>query len=789
MKKTSSLRLVASRGTVAFASKAETLERLGAVIKSAVVLPQYRITVGEWAKNSDAIVNQLLNLEWTKQSVVVRSSAFAEDAANASLAGHFESVLNVKGKVALKSAIEKVAKSYRQASPKDQIFIQPMCQDVQMSGVAFTADPSTKTPYYVINYDDKTGSTESVTGGKSNELHTYYYFPNSKVQPPKPLDAITSLLEELTFVLDNDALDIEFAMDRKGTVYLFQCRPLVGLPSFERTKLQVSSALENIEKKFRALNQPHPYLYGIHTVLGVMPDWNPAEIIGIRPRPLALSLYKELITDSIWAYQRDNYGYKNLRSFPLLISFAGLPYIDVRVSFNSFVPRDIEAPLGEKLVNYYIQKLADSPTDHDKVEFAVLNTCYTLDLNHRLKDLREHGFSEAECTRLTDSLRNLTNQIIHSEQGLWRKDIEKIKKLEERLSNIKNSRLDTNSKIYWLMEDCKRYGTLPFAGLARAGFIAVQLLQSLRNVGVLGKEEYDNFMSSLETVSSRMKRDLRDLPKAEFLERYGHLRPGTYDILSARYDENPDKYFDWKNLPQEPDVPHPTFALSLTQLKKIEKLLAEHRLEHDVIGFFEFIKAAIEGRELAKFVFTRSLSDALSLLKELGGEFGISEEDCSFVDINAVKTLYSSSLPAEEVLRRSIAENRERYQLTQKLILPPLIVHPEDIWSFELPSSEPNYITQKSISTKIVFSTEPAASFRGKIILIPSADPGYDWIFSHGIAGLITMYGGANSHMAIRAGELGIPAVIGAGEKLYKMWSQAHELYIDCGNRKVQVVR
>ena len=26
------------------------------------------------------------------------------------------------------------------------------------------------------------------------------------------------------------------------------------------------------------------------------------------------------------------------------------------------------------------------------------------------------------------------------------------------------------TKVYWLLEDCRRYGTLPFAGLARAGF-------------------------------------------------------------------------------------------------------------------------------------------------------------------------------------------------------------------------------------------------------------------------------------------------------------------------------
>ena len=33
----------------------------------------------------------------------------------------------------------------------------------------------------------------------------------------------------------------------------------------------------------------------------VMPDWDPAEMIGIKPKALAFSLYQELITDFIWA--------------------------------------------------------------------------------------------------------------------------------------------------------------------------------------------------------------------------------------------------------------------------------------------------------------------------------------------------------------------------------------------------------------------------------------------------------------------------------------------------------
>ena len=91
----------------------------------------------------------------------------------------------------------------------------------------------------------------------------------------------------------------------------------------------------------------------------------------------------------------------------------------------------------------------------------------------------------------------------------------------------------------------KKYGTLPFAGLARTAFINVELLKSLIDIGVFSKIDYDQFISSINTVSYSLAADTLKLNKKEFLEKYGHLRPGTYDILSPRYDQAPDLYFDW----------------------------------------------------------------------------------------------------------------------------------------------------------------------------------------------------------------------------------------------------
>ena len=72
--------------------------------------------------------------------------------------------------------------------------------------------------------------------------------------------------------------------------------------------------------------------------------------------------------------------------------------------------------------------------------------------------------------------------------------------------------------------------------------------------------------------------------------------------------------------------------------------------------------------------------------------------------------------------------------------------------------------------------------------MIPQADPGYDWLFGRGIVGLVTLYGGANSHMAIRAAEFGLSAVIGLGEVKYRALIAAHEIEIDPINRMIRAL-
>jgi phosphohistidine swiveling domain-containing protein len=769
--------------SVRFSTKGQTLAELRTQVRVGEVLPLILVSHGEWVRNPDVVSAWVVG-ELGDGPYIVRSSSRREDQTVESMAGAFLSVLDVHP-ANLSSAIDRVFESYEGVPADDEVLVQPMLGEVVRSGVVFSHDPNTCSPYRTVNWHDG-ADTSRVTGGGGGRL--WQQVTGCNRSGPAWLTRVFDLVDEVQQLTGGGPIDCEFAFTGSSgaeTLWLLQARPLVlgeEPESPETLGVRVDLIRDRVERGMR----PHPFLGGSRTVYGVMPDWNPAEIIGVRPRPLALSLYRELITDSIWAYQRHNYGYRNLRSFPLMTHFLGQPYIDVRVSFNSFIPADLSVELADRLVEHYLSKLIREPSLHDKVEFEVVLTCYSFELPDRLRRLRNSGFSTTDCEDLTSALRHLTNRIIHPTEGLWKEDAARVVNLARRREQLFATSGEPLERVYWLIEDGKRYGTLPFAGLARAGFIAVQILRSLVSAGVLSDQDIEEFMTSLSTISSNMVDDRRNMAREEFLAKYGHLRPGTYDICSLRYDEAPNMYFDWS---EESSTirKNKSFALTRHQESAIELLLREHGLDSTPRDLLHFCRSAIELRESSKFEFTRNLSDAMKMLVEFGAGLGFSRQDMSFCDLPTIYEVYRSAADARSSVARSIEEGRRLYEESRHLNLPPLIVDPEDVIGFEIPEAVPNFITQRSIVASVV-KTSDLDRLRGSIVAIPSADPGYDWLFSRGIAGLITEWGGANSHMAIRAGELGLPAVIGAGELLYRRWSNARRLSIDCALRRVEII-
>ncbi len=781
-----------------FETKAGNLKNLQNKLKSAKILPLIITSLKEFQKNEEIVFKNILELNADK--IIIRSSSQSEDTKGFSNAGAFLSLAKIKAqdKKEVKKALLKVASSM--PSEKDEILIQPCLEKISLCGVAFSADKDNLAPYFCIQYDES-GSNDSITSGAKTKIKSFFHYKFAPLPQNKHLSAIIKLIKELEKIYEYTFLDIEFAfakdeflhlknLNKKAhlqeKLYLLQVRPISTQNKLNLYEALPKQALNRLYKRLISLQMPKPRILGKKALFGVMPDWNPAEIIGLRPKRLAFSLYKEIITDNIWAYQRDNYGYKDLRSHPLMHSFLGIPFIDVRVSFNSFVPKNLDTNIAKKLVNFYLQSLLKAPNLHDKVEFEIIFSCYDLNTAQKLKKLLDFSFNENELKRLEFALLELTNKILDKENGLYLKDISKTKKLITAFNELKSSKLPLFDKIYWLLEECKRYGTLPFAGVARAAFVAMQLLNSLVEINFLSQQEKEAFLNSLETVSKKLaikSASLNNKNKKSFLKEFGHLRAGTYNILSKRYDEGFEEYFNGDsilNLNKKKE-----FKLDTKRLKKLDKLLKENGLKLSAKELFAFFKKAIEGREFVKFEFSKLLSYAIELIKELGENYGIKKEEMAYLDIKNILDLYSSlySKSPKDRFLDEIKKSKKEYELSHALKLPPLLSEPSQVFSFFTPVLNANFITQKSITASTALENE--SDLKDKIVLISSADPGYDYLFSKNIAGFITCYGGANSHMAIRASELDLPAVIGVGEETFKQYLNAKKLVMDCASEQI----
>src|SRR5580700_2919852 len=218
-----------NRNVVQFGTKAETLERLAPILRSAVILPQVRFSVAEWRADRQGILERIAEVPWGSETLIVRSSAKSEDSSSESKAGQFTSVAGVEGAAAIPAAVEEVLASYAgNDCPLDQIFVQPMLTEVALAGVAVTREPHGGGPYFVINYDDHSGRADLVTSGTAEKLKTFICLKSRQEGIPATLLPILHLLRDLESLMGSDGIDVEFVVDKSGVVYLLQVRPLAN---------------------------------------------------------------------------------------------------------------------------------------------------------------------------------------------------------------------------------------------------------------------------------------------------------------------------------------------------------------------------------------------------------------------------------------------------------------------------------------------------------------------------------------------------------------------------------
>ena len=740
----------------------------------------------DYRKKKNNLINTIKIFQ-KKNDIILRSSAKSEDGIKKTQAGKYNSTILKKNDLNnTEKIIEIFLKQFK--SKRDEVIVQELIKKVNYAGVIFTKDSKYNSPYYLINYD-KSGRTDLITSGNKNDTKKQLVIYKNYKNKSKfgKLIYICKILEKK---FNTDRLDIEFAI-KKNKIYLFQVRYL-PTPNLLNKRIfkasDFSSVMLNIEKKLNYLLKKNLNLTGNFTIFSNMADWNPAEMIGDKPNPLGLSLYKELITDEVWRKQRSNYGYKDVYPNVLMFSYAGSPYIDIRTDLNSFLPSTINKNYSDKIINKYLSILKKNTYLHDKIEFNLIETCYSICSKDRLKKI----FNSRITNKYLNELRKLTINIF--KRKLINIEENKLKIFKNNLETIDKKNISPIQKIFFLSNIIKDFGTLPFAGMARMAFISQIILLDLKKKNLISPVEFENFFNSLKLINYELSKDhhlvlKRKLSKKIFLKRYGHIRPSTYDINSLSYKENYKKYFSSQKNENQ--------IKSKTVIRfKNKKLLNKMFLKNYKISFnffINFAKKAIVERERSKFIFSQGVDKIFENLIKLSNEINISRSDLSYIDIKNILNFYPKleSRKLKKALLEEIKENKKEFEFLKMIKLPDIIKSKQDIYCFEESFSKINFVTTKKIIGffEEITSNSSRKTLDGKIILIKNADPGYDYIFNYKIKGLITMYGGSNSHMAIRCLELNLPAAIGVGKLNYENILLSEKLLMDCSKEKLYTIK
>ena len=788
-----------TRANFLFKTKADTLKQLTELVKQSKIEKIYAFTVEEWQRSRNTIL-KYISSNFNKK-IIVRSSAVGEDSAISSEAGSYESILNVNtsSKKEITDAINSVISSYEiknNNNNNNKILIQNQTLNVVISGVIFTRTPDIGSPYFVINFEEG-NITTGVTKGSVNNTVKIFRKINPKIIPEKWTRLIISV-KEIEKIVDSDKLDIEFGITKNDQVVLFQVRPLTSIR--EKSKNipdhDISKIVLNSKKQFKKLNKPH-HILGNKTVFSDMADWNPAEIIGNNPNQLDYSLYDFLIMKNSWSIGRTVLGYQDVKSYRLMRNFGNKPYVDTRGSFNSLIPDNINQKLKKKLVDFYLKKLINSPHLHDKVEFEILFTCYDFTLPDRLNELKKYGFSKFELIQIKRELLKLTIEIIEKFPKISSNCLSLTNKMSDNRKKIKSNLQHSSTtknlvvSVEQLLNNCKKFGAIPFSTMARIAFIGSIMLKSLQKQGYLENSFVENFMNSISSPLSEIQDDMnavinKKLSKKQFLKKYGHLRPGTYDITASRYDIQKKFFGNVKFLKIDKKNTRNIKTANLDQI------FLEHNLKSNTWDFLNFVEESLVKREQLKFEFTKNLSYALELIAEIGTKLNFSREEMACLDIKTILKLKNHSIAQiKDIWTRKINQEKIKKTLNDYVVLPPLIFSEYDFEIIQYNIAEPNYVTSKKLTSEIIHLKhfdETVTDLNNKIILIENADPGYDWVFTKNLSALITKYGGVASHMSIRCAEISLPAAIGCGEILFEKLKSAHKILLDCKNKEILIL-
>ncbi len=636
-----------------FSTKAKNLLYLKNLnLKKSKIPKFYKFKIEEILENKSLIINKIrINLS---KKISIRSSFLLEDQNKSSMAGEFDGLSNVRNSSKnINEGIKKLLNQYKLKSKslktlhKSEILFQDHVLNSVLSGVLTNFCIKDGTEYYVINYDDTSSLTNTVTSGnKSGGRVINIFKKNYSGLRSTKFKKIIESVKEIEKKIGNKALDIEFAITADNKVNILQIRPLSTSKNWKLIKKNIFFRnLKFNQKKLINYNKKNKY-FGDLIVFGLMPDWNPVEMIGYQPSLLSYSIYEKLITRNAWNISRNIIGYKKVNR-PLMYKLTGKPFIDARLSFYSFIPNNVSHSISKKIVNFWCDQLKKKPYLHDKIEFEISDGSFDALTEEKIK--KNYKFLNSfEKRDYIKKLKSLTLSIFDGFEKNFNELNNHLIELEKyRLRLIKRfnkkESFNYSLELKKLTKKIKLNGTIPFSIYARYAFIGKKFLISLKDKKIITPKTYYSLINSIDSIASRFvyfqnKANKDKKFKNIFNKYFYHLRPGTYDLNVKRYKESL-KLNDINDLGEILSYKSNTIKISKDEISKINKFLIKNNFKIDAKSLLNFCLSSIKLRENSKFIFTRSLSDMLELIKKFGKIKNFHPKDLSLFNIDQILRL------------------------------------------------------------------------------------------------------------------------------------------------------
>ncbi|MDC3051758.1 PEP-utilizing enzyme [Acidimicrobiaceae bacterium] len=697
------------------------------------------------------------------EQIIIRSNSSKEDTDDTSSAGKFLSIGPIdKNDISLiKKSWNEVLQSYEKDDNNTVIF-QDYVDGAKSVSVLTSYKVGTDSPYRTFStyYGSQ---TDAVTSGRYNKIKNFFIHRSLDNLPEKFKEhyKFFKIQNQLENLFGNKQLDIEIVIDHKEEPLLLQVRPLMGKTIKKEPIMVERSVIDENVKRYKELIPTTDDRFGTNQIYSNMSDMNPAEMIGKKPDNIAFSLYRFMFTDTTWNKQRGEFGYRIYSGGKLMELFNNVAYINVNHSLNSFLTRNIKNETCEKIINYQLNKLETYPHLHDSIEFDISRSSYTFETDEKFGEEYKNIIDSKEIIQWHHDLIEIdsfNSSTLHKNNEI----------ILDAFSNLDDSFQYLDKENIKFVRDNM---ALPFTHHSRLGFVYFAQLNNFLKNGVINEEEKQNLLLSVNSISTKMKQDAYrvktgDISLNDFLSIYGHVRAGNYNLSSSNLKSNISFAESLINTSNEPISSEP---LKIDIFKKIDDYFNLNKISYTSENWVEMFQLAVSTRENSKFYYTKGIDGILSEIEE-------------------------KNISDRELFKLLDFEYNDMNTFNQKIedtLMPDVITSSDDFYAYEEMNKDGNYIGQGTVSGEILFldgTENNRNNLDNKIIVIPAADPGWDWIFNYKIKSLITEFGGPNSHMAIRCAEHNIPAILGIGEKNFSAILNSKNLVVDFSNENFTIL-